>query len=54
MEMIIMSGTMTFFVCHNVTEIPRIGDAITSSGVTVKVKDVIWHIDSTTWFEVQV
>lgn len=54
MEMLIMRNTTIFFVCHNVTAIPRIGDTITSGDVKVKVKDVIWHIDDTTWVEIQV
>jgi hypothetical protein len=54
MEMFIMRDTTVFFACHNIAAIPRIGDTITSGNVKVKVKDVIWHIDHTTWVEVQV
>lgn len=54
MEILVMRGTTTFFVCHNSVAVPRIGDTIESSGVRVKVKDVIWHIEHRTWVEVQV
>lgn len=54
MDMLIMRGTQTFYVCHNSTAIPRIGDTIQADGIRVKVKDVIWHIDNKTWVEIQV
>ena len=54
MEVLIMRGAHTFIVCHNATAIPRIGDTIAADGVKVKVKDVIWHMDRTTWVEIQV
>ena len=54
MEILIMRGTTTIIICHNMLAVPRIGDTIETSGVKLKVKDVTWHINATTWVEVQV
>lgn len=54
MEILIMRDTTTFFVCHNMTSVPRIGDTIQSGDIRVKVRNVIWHIENRTWVEVQV
>lgn len=54
MEMLIMRGATTIILCHNTLAVPRIGETIEASGVKLKIKDVIWHINTTTWVEVQV
>lgn len=56
MEVHIMNGITTLAIGYNYYSVPRIGDALNLNGykVNVKVKDVIWHIDTKTWVEIQV
>lgn len=54
MEVIIMRNTTQLAVGKNYMAVPRIGETLEMRGTKVKVKDVIWHIENTTWVEIQV
>ena len=53
-EMFFMRGNTTITISRNVTAIPRLGDFIVIGDVKVTVKEVVWHLDHTTWVEVQI
>ena len=54
LEVFFMKGTQTLVVSRNISAVPRMGDFIAVAGVKVAVKEVIWHLDHTTWVEVQI
>lgn len=54
LEIFFMRGTQVIGISRNISATPRMGDFIVVDGVKVAVKEVIWHLDHTTWVEVQI
>lgn len=54
LEILFMRGTQTVVISRNASAAPRKGDFVVISDVKVVVKEVIWHLDHTTWVEVQI
>lgn len=54
LEIFFMRGTQVLVVSRNISAIPRIGDFVAVDNVKVAVKEVIWHLDHSTWVEVQI
>lgn len=54
LEIVFVRGTQVIAVSRNISAIPRIGDFVAVDNVKVAVKEVIWHLDHSTWVEVQI
>ena len=54
MEMLFMRKDKVITISRNVFAVPHIGDSVVIDGIKVKVLDVIWHLDHSTWVEVQI
>lgn len=54
MELYFMRGSKLIAVTHNAIAVPRVGDMIAADNCKVPIKEVIWHLDNTTWVEIQV
>lgn len=54
LEIFYMRGTRIIGITHNTNAVPRVGDFVTTDDVKVAVKEVIWHLDHSTWVEVQI
>lgn len=54
LEVLIMRGTQTIIISRNVSAVPRVGDSLVIEGIKVAVKEVIWHLDHSTWVEIQI
>ena len=54
MELYFMRGSKLMAVTHNANAVPRVGDMIAGDNVKVQVKEVIWHLEHTTWVEIQI
>jgi hypothetical protein len=54
MEMLFMRKDKVIIISRNVFAVPHIGDSVVIDGIKVKVLDVIWHLDHSTWVEIQI
>ena len=54
MDLIVTYGGRAILQCKNATSIPRKGDILMISSSELKVINVVWHMENTTWVEIQV
>lgn len=54
MNVHITCGSRMVAMIRNATLLPRKGDTMLVSGTSVKVVEVVWHIDNSSWVEVKI